>query len=320
MLSRFAEAMYWMERYRERAENIARFIDVNLHLGLDLPQDERQEWGPLVKTSGGERLFLSRYGEATEKSVIEFLTFDEHNPNSILSCFKKARENAHSIRPTISTEVWQEVNTAYLFIRDACGNPGSMQTPYQFYNRIRRQCELMTGLMDSTMSHGEAWHFARLGRLLERADKTSRILDVKYFMLLPSPEYVGTPYDNLQWGALLKSASAFEMYRKKFHQIDSIHVVDFLVLSRDFPRAIYFCLAEAQKSLHVITGTPSGHFNNPTEKFLGRLCADLGYLQVEDIVAPGIHEFLNEMQSKFNEINDGIFNDFFAFHPIANIS
>lgn len=304
-----------MQRYRERAENIARFIDVNLNLSLDVPHDRLTQWMPLVQTSGDEEPFWASYDEADEKSVIEFLTFDSANPNSILQCLMKARENARTVREIITSEMWQEINMAYLFVRRAAADRGLMRSNYEFYSRIRRQCQLFNGIADSAMSRNEAWHFGRMGSLIERADKTSRILDVKYFMLLPSPEYVGTPFDSIQWCALLKSASALEMYRKHWHQVYHAHVVDFLLLNPDFPRAVLSCVAEAEESLHAVTGAPMDKFFTTPEKILGRLRVELASHQASEIITGGLHEYLNQLQIKLMEASSSIMQTFFARVP-----
>jgi len=152
-----------------------------------------------------------------------------------------------------------------------------------------------------------------MGRMLERADKTSRILDVKYFILLRSAQDVGTPFDDIQWAAVLRSASAFEMYRKKHGRISPRGVVEFLLLDRDFPRAIHFSLLAARDSLHKISGTPHGMFRHPAEKLLGQLCSDLSYASVDEIVNAGLHEYLDDLQTRMNQVSGGIFETFFAF-------
>jgi uncharacterized alpha-E superfamily protein len=162
------------------------------------------------------------------------------------------------------------------------------------------------------MSHGEAWHFSRLGKLVERADKTSRILDVKYFLLLPSPADVGTPLDTTQWAALLKSASALEMYRKKHGRIIPTRVAEYLILDRDFPRTIRFCVIRAEQSLLAITSGTPGTFRNKAEQRLGRLRAELDYAHIDEVVEMGMHEFIDSIQGKLNEVGAAIFETFFA--------
>jgi uncharacterized alpha-E superfamily protein len=171
--------------------------------------------------------------------------------------------------------------------------------------------------MNATMSHGEGWHFCRLGMQLERADKTSRILDVKYFILLPTPADVGTPIDDIQWAAVLRSASAFEMYRKRHGRILPEKVVDFLLLDREFPRAIHHCLIKSEESLHLISGTPLGTFRNTAEQRLGQLRSDVAFAQVGDIITDGLHEFLDGFQKRLNLVGGAIFETFFAIRPLA---
>ena len=162
------------------------------------------------------------------------------------------------------------------------------------------------------MTHNEAWHFVSLGRKMERADKTSRILDVKYFMLLPSVSDVGTPYDDIQWSAVLRSVSGFEMYRKKYGRIVPRDIVEFLVLDREFPRAIRHCLREADESLHTITGTPMGSCECPSECSLAPLRAELDYISVSKIVKEGLHEYLDDLQARMNAIDGNLTRDFFG--------
>ena len=162
------------------------------------------------------------------------------------------------------------------------------------------------------MTHGEAWHFLHMGRMLERADKTSRILDVKYFILLRSVDDVGTPFDDVQWAAVLRSASAFEMYRKRHGRISPNRIAEFLLLDREFPRAIHFCLLCARDSLHSISGTPVGTFRNSPEKLLGQLCSDLSFTSVDEVLKRGLHEYLDDLQDRMNDVGIGIYEEFLA--------
>ena len=307
MLSRVADSIYWMSRYLERAENTARFIDVNLQMVLDLPI-EQQQWAPLVAITGDLKSFKKKYGEPTESNVLQFLSFDKENPNSISSCFSDARENARSIREIISSEMWEQINRSYLMVRDAEQTDRMAYDAMSFLTHVKKACQLLIGATDVTMTHGEAWHFARLGRLIERADMTSRILDVKYFIILPRADYVGTPFDSHQWAALLKSASAFEMYRKRFYHITPHDVAKFLMLDREFPRAIHYCLIKAEESLNAIYGTPRGTYNNGAEQGLGRLRAELNFASIEEIFHQGLHEYLDRFQGKLNDVGSAIYD------------
>jgi uncharacterized alpha-E superfamily protein len=316
LLSRTADSVYWMARYIERAENVARFIGVNLHLQLDLPLEPAHQWQPLIDTSGDAEVFLERYGKANQSSVIKFLALEAENPNSIYSCLRAARENARSVRETISSGMWEQVNRMYLKIQSQREMPGHEWLPEVLLD-IRLGCHLFQGITDATMSHNEAWHFVQLGRMMERADKTSRILDVKYFILLPSATGVGTPYDDLHWSAVLKSVSGFEMYRKKHGRISPRNIVDFLVMDREFPRAIHYCIHGVDECLRAITGTPIGCFHYPSEQLMGVLRAELDFTSVDDMIRDGLHEYLDTLQAKMNAIGNSLHNDFFAGRPLA---
>ncbi|MEX0728318.1 MAG: alpha-E domain-containing protein [Planctomycetaceae bacterium] len=316
MLSRVADAMYWMSRYVERVENLARFIDVTLNMILDLPVGSPEPWQPLVSVTGDHDLFAEKYGVASQESVQKFLTFEREYPYSILSSIRLARENARSIRETITTEMWEQLNQFYYLVRDASQSDRVQKSPAEFYRQIRQASHLFQGITDHTMSHGEGWHFANLGRLLERADKTSRILDVKYFILLPSVSDVGTPIDDLQWSAVLRSVSGLEMYRQQYHGITPERVVEFLTLNREFPRAVHYCVIAAEMSLHAISGTPVGASRNLAERRMGLLRAELSYAQVQEILTRGLHEFLDALQTKINNVGEGIYDTFITLKSV----
>lgn len=316
MLSRVADSIYWLNRYVERAENVARFIDVNLNLMLDCPIGLSEQWKPLVLITGDLPLFQERYGQASAENVIQFLSFDSDYSNSILSCLQSARENARCIREIISREMWEQLNAFYFMVKEAAQGQ-SLSELHDFFTEVKMASHLFAGVMDATMAHNEGWHFGQIGRLLERADKTARILDVKYFILLPSVKDVGTTLDEVQWMALLKSASAYEMYRKRCpHRITPVGVAEFLILDREFPRSIEFCLLQAERSLRQITGTPAGTWKNPAERALGRIRSELDYVTIEDIIQTGLHEFLDHLQQQMNGVGDKIFETFFALEPI----
>lgn len=311
MLSRVADSVFWLARYVERAENVARFIDVNHNLTLDLGEGMSDQWAPLVYTTGDQEAFYKKHGAATRENVLQFLTFDTSNPNSVLSCLIAARENARVVREVISSAMWEELNRFYLLVRDAV-RTGAAADHYEFYTQIKRASHMLIGVTEATMSHDEAWHFATIGRLLERGDKTSRIVDVKYFILLPEATDVGSSLDVVQWSALLKSADALEMYRRKMGRILPTRVVDFLTLDRAFPRSMRYCLSRAERSLHVITGTPAGTFGNKAEQEMGRLRSELDFTSIDDITRVGVHEFIDGFQNRLNDIGSAIHNSFFT--------
>jgi uncharacterized alpha-E superfamily protein len=306
MLSRVADSMFWMSRYIERAENIARFIDVNALLTMELGDAVHEQWGPLVAVTGDEEAFRESYSAPTRANVMRFLTFDENYPNSIVSCLAGARENARIVREYISTGMWEQLNKFYLMVQDQAKLDVALDAESEFYSEVRAGAQLFVGVTDGTLSHGEGWHFARLGRMLERADKTSRILDVRYFLLLPQITDVGTPLDIVQWSALLRSASALNMYRTIHGRLQPNKIAEFLLLDPDFPRAVRHCADVAERSLRAITGTPTRTFKNDAEKKLGRLRSELDYTSIDDVLHEGFHEFIDRLQIRLNEVGEAV--------------
>lgn len=312
MLSRFANAIYWMQRYIERAENYARFVDVNFNLSLEMPPGIPQQWEPLVVTTGDWELFESLYQKNDRDSVIQFLSFSLENPNSIYSCLIKARENARTVRPEITREVWEQINQLYYFVKQ--GNEQKIwhdEDPRIFFTEVKNRCLLLYGILEATIARTDAWHFGNIGKLLERADKTSRILDVKYHILLPNATEVDSALDLIQWAALVKSTSAFDMYRKKYGKLSIPHIAEFLILDQDFPRAMLRSLVIAERSLNMVSDTSTANLSK-TAKKLGLLKSSLIYTDIDEIIKQGMHEYLDEFQQKLNEITESMYEDFFS--------
>ena len=320
MLSRVAEAIYWMSRYLERAENVARMMDTQLQMMLDLPpmREDPNAWMPLVSITGDEAAFREKYDRPSQENVMFFHTFDTGYPNSVISCLTAARENARSIREIIPSEMWEQINRLYLKVQDT--EAGTLHRhAHLFYTDMKMACHLILGIFYATMSRNEAWQFAEMGRFLERADKTSRILDVKYFLLLPRLDYVGSSWDSVQWSTLLKSNSASEMYRKKYHVIDPKSIVEFLIFDREFPRSVQFCLHHGREALFRITGHREDSIQNELERQFGRLCAQLAFSNVNEVMGFGLHEFLDRLQSDLNRLGEAIFEEFFAVKPTTHL-
>jgi uncharacterized alpha-E superfamily protein len=318
MLSRVADSIFWMSRYIERAENVARFIDVNWHLLLDSGNTEQAQWQPLVDTTGDREVFMERYGETTRNNVIRFLSFDQENPNSILSCVRAARENARTIRDVISSEMWEQINAFNLMLKDAALNTKAIESPYEFFNEVKMASHLFLGVTDTTMWRGEGWNFFRLGQLLERCDKTSRILDVKYYLLNPSGSDSNT--DTIQWAAVLKSASGLEMYRKRHSRIVPDRVVEFLMFEPSFPRAAIYCVKTANESLHQITGTSMDRASCDAEIRMNEIWKEIAATSAQDAILDGLHQYIDALQTKLNLVGTAIRNDFFLSNDQQTIA
>lgn len=312
MLSRVANSVYWMFRYLERAQNIARFINADFNQHLEDQKNKGNLWRSLVAVTGDQEHYDKHYEFYSPENIIRFLTVDGNYPNSILNCVSYARENARSIREIISSEMWEEINTIYLMVKDYSRNTGIHDDPFEFCKAVVNSCYHFIGLFYSTMNRGEAWHFGRVGMLLERGDKTSRILDVKYYILLPDPTWVGSAYDNTQWTALLKSVSGLEMYRKVYRRINPTDVAEFLIFDPIFPRSIFHCVQYSEESISALCGDGRGRVLNPAQKSLYRLRTDLETGTVAEAMKPGLHGYLDGLQNRLNLVDQDIFQVFFA--------
>ncbi|CAN5480714.1 alpha-E domain-containing protein [soil metagenome] len=315
MLSRVADSLYWMSRYIERAENDARILDVNLQLLLDLggEADAMQHWAPVIASLEETDLFDSLYASADEQSVTEFLSLQKKNPNSIISCLSLARENARTTREQISSEMWEQINRLYLFVQSKAAKDLLQSSPHEFFKRIITDSHLFQGVTSATMTQGEGWEFIRIGALLERADCTSRILDVKYHILLPSGENVGGNVDTIQWMAVLKSCSALEAYCKLYvSQVAPWKVAEFLITHQEFPRSIRYCIDSLDHALHRISGVDESRYGNEAERLSGRLRSDVDYATIGEIFEYGLHEYLEAIQKRLVEVSDAMYATYCA--------
>jgi uncharacterized alpha-E superfamily protein len=308
MLSRYAESLYWMSRYVERAENAARFADVAGSLAIDEPERALERWRLVLSALGELERFDAMHAATTEHAVIRFLCLEKTSPNSILTCLLAARENARGVRPVMSSELWEQVNRAFLFAHRASQESHSLDVPNEFLAGIKRDAHLFWGLHDGTMTHGEGWHFARLGGLIERADQIARILAAYVGHGELASEFVADHEPRL--GALLKSVSGFEMYRKRFGRISDAKVNAFLLLDPEFPRSVRHCLATARASLRAIGGAPLGSELRRSERALGKLVATFEYADP----SPSREQtfaLLSELQDGLAAVHDALGQDFF---------
>jgi len=316
MLSRVANSLYWMSRYIERAENIARIVDVNLQLLLDLRNldEERlaKHWLPIVLTTGDEEQFFALHQKATAQNVTEFLVFQLENPNSIISSICQARENARMVRDQISIEFWEELNRAYLFVRSPEARKVWRQSPSEFFQQIKSASLHLLGIGYATILRNEGWWFSQVGKYLERADKTSRILDVRYQDLPErgAPDSISQT-ESLGWSAILRSCSAWDAFKSiRGAEVHPRFVAEFLLFNEDFPRSARFCVSELNTALRHISGVASGRFCNDAEKLAGRLEAELQFSTVDEIFEQGLHNYLDQFQRKLNAIGEAAFNSY----------
>ncbi len=313
MLSRVANSLYWMSRYLERADNTARLVDVNLQLFLDFrARDDRElaeRWMPVVQSAGDESLFRSLHGQPTGRTVSEFLVFQPENPNSILAAVTQARENARMVRDQITIEVWEELNRLYLYLRSAAARAQLESSPGEFFQEIKASSLHLQGLTNATVVRNEGWLFQQAGKYLERADQTSRILDVRHATFpAKGPPAPVNQSGALEWAAVLRSCSAWDAYRS-LHGADvqPALVAEYLLLTPDFPRSVRFCVQSLNATLRGISGTAPDRFANDAERLAGRLLAELQFTTAAEIFATGLHMYVDELQTKLSDIGTALF-------------
>ena len=318
MLSRVGDSTYWMGRYIERAENNARLLDVNVQMLLDFEsrrgETERQLWGPILSTLEDTELFAELHGEFTASAVLDYVTFEGRNPNSIRSCINYARENARAVRDQISSEMWEQINALWLYFQDGSAVRDFRANSHEFYDKVTYASQLFQGVTDATMTHGEAWRFVRAGKFIERADSTSRILDLKYHLILPSGEHVGGNVDISQWMSVLRSCSGMEAYLKiRKGDVTPWGVAEFLICHGEFQRSIRFCVDCLDLMLHEISGTEEGHFANEPERLSGLLRSQLDYATVDGIFRTGLHEYLDGVQERLIDMDIAFHRTYCAY-------
>ena len=309
MLSRVACNAYWMSRYLERAEDTARLISVQANLLLDLPlRGSVFGWDTLIAITSSEAAFAAGYRSAGETNVMRFLVADETNPSSILSSLRQARENLRTTRELIPREAWEELNDLYLTALETAPEVLSRRTRFDYLKRIVRGCQLISGLLAGTMNHGTAFQFLRLGGYLERADMTTRIVDVRAAGLLPRRDDVPalSPLDNIQWMSVLKSLTAYQMYRQQVRlRVQGPDVLAFLLRDQDFPRAVGFCLSRIALGLRLLP-----HHEGPLTR-IEALEKQLDAADVKALARGGLHEFIDELQVGLGELHDSIDRTYF---------
>ncbi|NDH05853.1 alpha-E domain-containing protein [bacterium] len=314
MISRLAEHCFWLSRYIERAENIARLLEVNQNwlLDFDIPVD--LQWKPLLIISG-----IHDYkGNYDKESVLGFMTWDSENPFSIVSSMTQARENARVIREIISAEMWERLNYNYLWLQSNTAKDLYENNKYELYNQIKRINQLLQGIGESTMLRTEAWEFYQFGRHLERSSQTARILDVKYHMLQSNPAISGTNIEISYWTSLLKSCSGYEPFLKHAKIIENQvgnAVAEFLILEETFPRSIRYCLKECLNSVMSISQKSKSKTSNTTLEALRHL---IGWISTDDtrqLIGVKLHSILTHIVDNVHAVSDSLTRTYFDFKP-----
>ncbi len=303
MLSRTADHLFWMMRYLERAETTARLLEVGARSALmpDVSGGYRNDWEAVLQASGGYDDFLAKYGETKQRNIETFLFFDESNPSSVLSCLASARENARVVRTALTSAVWDALNTAYQELKGMQRMERSTLSITDLSEWTMRSCFLVRGAVSATQLRNDGYHFMGIGTSIERADNTARLLDVKYFVLLPSLSYVGSGLDQSQWITLLQSMSADRSVNWSYTgELTSAKIADFLILNRKFPRSLLSAVQWTNDHLDEIARI----YGNATQaQAAGRaLLGELAEMRVDDIFDEGLHEFLNRFMFRNGEV------------------
>lgn len=320
MLSRDADSVYWMSRYVERAEHVARILQVSSNLLMDVgdlaPGLEEKQWENILQIMRSGVLPPVVDGGAlpaetsTGYRVAHHMTFNADNPNSLVSCISRARENARGVRETISAEMWENLNTLYWTLRDA---PARFdESPEQFYRQVIAGSMLFQGLTDQTMQHDQRWHFTQLGKYLERTDVTARVIGTRFPLLKSAERQLETPIRNIHWMSVLRSCCSIEAYRRNYiGDMDPVRVATFLLLEGDFPRSVRFAVIQAHAAIAAIRAEVSPRGIDPAERALGRLKTQLEYAEAGEVTRPGVTQYCDKIQNDVAEAALAIQKNYF---------
>ncbi len=311
MLSRVASSLYWMSRLVERAENTARLLDVTWRMSLLVrePALQDQEWFAPLNITGTLFPFSGRHDKVCAREVLHFMALDPENPASIYACARQARENARAVRGSITSEMWEVLNSTWLEMQQMDEDKLQQRGVSAFFDWVKERSHLFRGVTFGTMHRDDAYEFARLGTHMERADSTARILDVKYHVLLPSVKEVGGAVDYYQWSAVLRSVSAFEAYRKVYRDVVTpLRLAELLILRDDVPRSLRFCLRQVCDTLGHVQNAQSGEALRHADQIL----SNLQHGRISEIFSGGLHEYLTEFLESMQELSALIQRSFFA--------
>ncbi|MGQ3227495.1 MAG: alpha-E domain-containing protein [Blastomonas fulva] len=309
MLGKTAGGLFWMQRYLERSENIARLVDAGFRIALTRSEAAEDEWGSVLTTAGVRRAYSQRYDKVDGSSVINFLLRDKTNPNSVLSVIESARNNARLVRTALTREVWEATNECWMTLKEALRTQISDNELPDVLSLIRQQSAQVRGAQSGTMMRNDIYFFAQLGAFVERSDSTARILDVKYYVLLPSLSYVGSSLDNVQWETILRSVSAYRAFRwLNPGETNPRNIAQFMILDQVMPRSLSFCAGRMAGALEAIAreyGTSGAS--------LDLTCAlrrDLEQANIDMIVDNGLHQFIQDFIKRNNAISAQIEQEF----------
>lgn len=310
MLGRTANGIFWMFRYLERAENTARLLEAGFRLALTRGSNAASdEWRSVLVTIGQDRDFQEKVDEYSGPMVTNFILRDRDNPGSVINMMGHARTNARAVRTAITREVWEATNEGWMTLKEMLARPMGEKNLGDALAAIRQQATLVRGAMEGTMLRNEIFNFARLGTYIERSDNTARILDVKYYVLLPSVNLVGSSLDNAQWEAVLRSLAGIRAYRwLNGGRMEARGIAEFLVLDGRFPRSLAFCSHKLRSNLASLA-REYGH-ESPSHQLARDLGAKLHQTSIDEILEHGLHEFIADFIRETHQIANAISEDY----------
>jgi len=312
LLSRYAESIYWLARYVERAENLARILDIN----ETFSRDSRgwQNWRSILQLFRDEERFFEEHEEADADSVLYFYTLDQRNFSSIISAINMARGNARTLRPLISTEMWIQLNIFSNKLKSIPREELSEPRLTRFCSQVKEACQTHTGITEGTFYRDESWFFYQIGRSIERADQTTRLLDVKYHLLLPNDETIGSPLDVSQWNAVLRSAAGYHAFRRvQPSGMTQVDVSGFLLFHGRFPRSVRACVHDIRNRLDQLRSTYRLIGGTKAQEQLDELCSVLDDITIDQVVSKGMHEFIDWIQIMLSHIHAELGTAYFGY-------
>ena len=311
LLARYAECIFWMARYMERAENLARILDVHETFARDTRG--MTNWFSIVQLNADEKDFFSRHDRPTAEAVVHYYMFDTQHTNSLVSMLRMARENARVLRPWISTEMWTQINVFHNKLVEMNGKDVALPNLSKVCTWIKEECQTHTGITEGTFYRDQGWYFYQLGKYIERADQTTRLLDIKYHTLLPSPVAVGSTLDMSQWTTVLRSAAGYHAFRRVYPRgMSPTTVAGFMMFNEGFPRSVVMCVRQIDglltrlKSRYTLRG--GSEAMEKVDELLGALLAR----PIEEVIQVGLHEYLDWVQGQLCGITNEIGRAFFG--------
>lgn len=312
LLGRTANGLYWMSRYIERAENMARLVDAGLRLALTRTESSADEWSSVVVSAGAKTTFEERHTEYSAETVADFLLRDTSNPSSVISCVESARMNARMVRTALTRDTWESINEAWMSFKRLLFNPIDQRDLPRILDQIKRETAIIRGAFHGTMLRNEIFDFAQMGTYVERADNTARILDVKYYILLPSVSWVGSSLDNYQWESILRSVSAHRSYRWVYEaDYKPANIADFLILNRRMPRSLAYCYRMIAESLTLLAEDYGARHtcHDTLDEILSRLRPGT----INEVFDGGLHEYLGNFIRCNNRLGNEVAQDYRFF-------